>query len=318
MDNLQGSLSALNKTRQQAETGRRFSQSYEDPVASSKAVVLETRYARNLDYQATIEQTNDWQASQEGVISQLSKQLSEISDKVGKEALNGVNGDQRESYAKTMREMQKTMVFTLNAKFGDTHVAAGNDGANPPFAIDDDGDITYRNLKLNDPANQAELEKLAQETAYVDVGIGIKFEAGEVVSSSAFDTAMPGIGITGYKIDADGYSENALVLVGELAEQLESGSFDRDEYEKILGKLSTSVDKVKDSFTEIGTKTQFLDATLENLKAEEVNIIEQFDTTVNIDEAKALMNYSYAQYVHSLSLKMGTNILTPSLLDFVR
>ena len=39
---------------------------------------------------------------------------------------------------------------------------------------------------------------------------------------------------------------------------------------------------------------------------------------MGVEAAKAITDYSYAQYVYNAALKVGTSILSPSLLDFMK
>ncbi len=317
---LQSTLSGLDKTREQVSTGRRFQDSYEDPNAAAKAVTLENRYARNEDYKNAVEDTIKWQDVQEDIVSQINDMAKEVEKNYSMEALNGTNSEERETYALLFREMQKSMVNILNTSYGETYSVAGNDGDNAPFNIEDDGSITYRGIDLatTDATELAKLEEMSKETAFVDLGFGLTISGGEVVPSSAFNSALPGVNIVGFGHDADGVSESMLVLLGDMADALEAPDFDRDAYIAMWENFGAAADDNRNVLTTIGTKTNLLESTLTKLENENLSIIEQFDMTVNIDEAEAITNFTYQEYVYSLTLKIGSNILTPSLLDFIQ
>ena len=317
--NLNQSLGALNTSRTQMETGRKYSQSYMEPIDSSRASVLENRYARNADYKNSVEDSMKFQDVQEGVVMEINKITTEISKKYGMEAVSDTSASVRESYAETFRAMQESMVFSLNTKYGDVYAMGGADAANPPFQIEDDGTVTFRGLDVNDTANFTQLEEFAKESTYVDLGFGMEFDAtGKVVPSSAFNAAYPGINVVGFGNTAEGQSENVIVLLGEMADVLEAEPFDRGAYEDLWMQFEEGSKHVKDCFTEIGTKSALLTATKERLEEEELSIIKSFDEKVNIEATEAILNFTYDNYIHSAVLKMGTNILTNSLLDFLR
>lgn len=317
-NNLNSTLSGLEKARRQAETGRRFSKSYEDPSAAARATILENRYARNGDYRNAVEDTMKWQDTQEDVLMQLSNVAKEVNKNYGVEAVSGTNASVRDTYAATFREMQKSMVYALNTKFGNVFAMAGSDGQNAPFELKDDGTVTYRGLDVNDPANAAELEKLTKEHSYIDLGFGLTFSGGEIVSSSAFDAAFPGIKAVGFGQEDDGTSKNMIVLMGQMADVLDADEFDKEAYEKLWTQFDKGAGDIQNCLTEIGTKTKLLTSTQQRLDNEKLNITTQFDSTVNINEAEALMNFSYAQYVYNVALKIGTSLLSNSLLDFMK
>lgn len=319
--NLTSALGDMERKRKQVETGRRFEKSYEDPSAAAKGYILERRYSRNGDYINSVEDVQKWQDTQESVVSQINEMAKEIDRNYSPGAMSDPNaGTGRSAYAQAMREMQKSMVYALNTKYGDAYAMAGSDGMSPPFELSEDGKtLTYRGLDVNDPANAAALEELSREKSYVDIGFGLTFDAaGQVVSSSAFDSAFPGINAVGYGRTDDGTSKNLILLAGQMAEKLESDTFDRDGYAKLWDQFKEGTEELQNQFTRLGAKTQLLGSTKSRLESEKLAIDEQYENAVGIKEAEAIMNYSWAQYAYNTALKVGTSIISPSLLDFMK
>jgi flagellar hook-associated protein 3 FlgL len=320
LNQLNSTLSGLEQSRYQVETGRRFQWSYEDTASAAKGNVLETRYSRNADYISTIKNAQNWQDTQEDALLQLSSMATQIDSEYSVAAMQDTIGDTgRNVYATTLRELQKSMVSVLNSKYGNTYVLAGNDGLNAPFKLSDDGlTLTYRGLDVDDPQNNTALNNLANETSYLDLGFGLSFDNnGQIISSSAFNAALPGISVMGYGKNDAGTSQNMIVLVGQMAECLENEPFDSDKYSELWTQFSESRNKLVDEMSALGTKTQLLESTLSRLEAEQIRIDEQYSDTVGIEASEAITNYSWAQYVYNAALKVGTSILDPSLLDYL-
>lgn len=320
-NNLYSTLGGLDSSRKQVETGMRISNAYEDPSAAARAAILERRYARNSEYLTNIENTQDWLTEQENVVYEIGKLASTVADNYSVAAVTDTAGDiGRETYAEGLRNIQKSMVQTLNTKYSNSFVMGGNGGTQEaPFELSEDGKtLLYRGVDVNDPANQAILDELAQETSYVDVGFGLEFDAaGNIVSSSAFDAALPGINVVGYGQTDDGTSKNLILLAGQMAEVLEADEFDRDAYSKLWDQFRESSTPAQDTLTELGTKSELLETTQSRLKNEKINIQAQYNNEVGIKPAEAITNMAWAQYAYSSALKVGTSIIGPSLLDFL-
>ncbi len=320
-NNLYSTLGGLDSSRKQVETGMRISNAYEDPSAAARAAILERRYARNSEYLTNIENTQDWLTEQENVVYEIGKLASTVADNYSVAAVTDTAGDiGRETYAEGLRNIQKSMVQTLNTKYSNSFVMGGNGGTQEaPFELSEDGKtLLYRGVDVNDPANQAILDELAQETSYVDVGFGLEFDAaGNIVSSSAFDAALPGINVVGYGQTDDGTSKNLILLAGQMAEVLEADEFDRDAYSKLWDQFRESSTPAQDTLTELGTKSELLETTQSRLKNEKINIQAQYNNEVGIEPAEAITNMAWAQYAYSSALKVGTSIIGPSLLDFL-
>lgn len=318
-NNLMSTLGGLEAGRKQVETYRRFTSSYEDPASSAKAAILERRQARNADYLNNLENVQKWQDTQEDIATQLSNIAKEIEGRYVIEADNGTNldPDTRNVYAQTLRGLQEQMVQTLNARYGETFAVAGADGKEQPFELSADGKtLTYRGVDVvnGDPAL---LEELANEATYVDLGLGLGEDGTDVSASTAFDCSLPGIRLVGYGKDDAGNAKNMVVLVGQLAEVLEAPTFDQEKYGELWSNFCDGASNLRDELATLGTKTQMLTQTKTRLENEELAIAEQIDSAVSIDPAEAIMNYSWAMYAYNSALKVGTSIITPSLLDFL-
>lgn len=174
-NNLTTTLGGLESARKQVETGRRFSQSWEDPNAAAKAAILERRYARVEDQIDNVQFAQKWQDTQEDVVGSLSTMATTVAKDYSVRDVNGTNIaiESRSAYAQGLRSMQEQMVTTLNAKYGDTFVLAGNEGKKPPFAIDDEGYLTYRGTRVKDIEDG---DPLLNEHGYIDLGFGLDVE----------------------------------------------------------------------------------------------------------------------------------------------
>lgn len=322
--NLGTSMTNLDIARTKVMTGRQFSTASQNPSSALRAATLERQYLRNQDYLNTVQNAQSFQDSQEDAAMQLSNIALKLSKQYGLEALNGTNGslETRQTYADAWRGAQESMLLSLNASYEGRYSFAGADGANPPFSMgtDANGDQTllYRGIDINDPANQQVLDELSKETLYLDLGFGLNMATGNKIdSASAFDTSLPGIKLSGYGQDAAGNPKNMILLAGKIADVLEEDTFDRGKFKELLDSFDEGRNNVLQEVTLLGTKTEFLTTTKDRLETNEINLASQYDDVVNVDMAGAITDFSWAQYAYNAALKVGTNILTPSFIDFM-
>ena len=319
-NNLYSTMGGLDTSRKQVETGQRITSAYEDPSSAARAAVLDRRYARNTDYLNNVESSKSWLEEQESVIYQISNIADKISKDYSVSAVTDTAGSTgRDTYAEQLKNLQNTMVQFLNTKYGDSFILGGNVGTDTaPFELTEDGKLLYRGVDVDDPANAGVLEQLSNETSYVDIGFGLSFDDDDkIISSTALNTSLPGINALGYGQTDDGTSKNLIVLAGQMAELLKADEFDSEEYGKLWDQFQEGTDQLKDTLTELGTKTQMLDTTKTRLENEAVSIQEQYSAEIGIEPAEAITNYSWAMYAYTSALKIGTSIIGPSLLDFI-
>ncbi|GFI08128.1 MAG: hypothetical protein HFI21_01710 [Lachnospiraceae bacterium] len=323
--NLNNSITNLNTARTRVMTHRKFNKGYEDPTGVVRESALNWKYARNQDYIDAIDDAQSFQNAQEDAITQINTQARFLSKKYGLEAMNGTNWthDVRKSYAQAFRQAQESMTMSMNASYGDKFAFGGAAGDKPPFELRTEADgskkLYYRGVDVS-TTNADELEKLkkmANEQVYTDLGFGLTMEGNDVVNSSAFNTSLPGINVVGYGTDGNGNSKNLIELAGKIADVLEKEDFDTEEYKELLNAFDDARGLLADNLTTIGTRTNFLENTKGRLEDQQINLTEQFDNVVNVDMAEAITEFSWAQYAYNAALKIGTNILTPSFIDFM-
>ena len=109
-----------------------------------------------------------------------------------------------------------------------------------------------------------------------------------------------------------------VLLAGQIADTLEKEPFDQAEFKKLLNAFDDGRNNVLEQVTTLGTKSQFLTATKDRLETDKLNLATQLDNVVNIDMADAITQYSWAQYAYNAALKVGTSILSPSFIDFMK
>ena len=278
---------------------------------------------RNKSYLTTLTEVQSKQDAQEDAIMQMTNICKTIDRDYSVSAMNGSNQeksiraytDNPQQLLAAMKELQRSMVSSLNAQYGDEFVFAGAGGMKAPFELSDSGVLTYRGIDVNttDPTELAKLQEYSKEGTYVDIGFGLNFDSsGEVVPSSAFNTALPGINVVGYG------DKNLVTTIGKMVKVLEADTFDRDAYAELWTDFREGTNTLNDMTTKLGTKTTLLEATKTRLTDLDLSLSTQIDSIVNVDPAEAIMNFSWANYTYTTALKIGTNIISPSLLDFMR
>lgn len=330
--NLNANRLRLNQSMTRVLTQREFNSYAEDPSAASRAFQIRRSMWKN---EAQISNTD----SLFGTYSSAFTAVDGICDGTGMDnpglsgivdALRGITdttGSARLTLAEDLKSKSEAMVKAMNVQYGDSFVFAGTDGLNPPFAWTEDGKLTYRNIDVSDPAKQDDLEKMAKETAYIDIGLGYQEDANGIIPTSAFNGVLSGLNVLGYGTDKDGDSENLAVLMRELGDIFskcdeDSGDFasdkDRDDADRLTGKISDAVARISEQHTKIAADAEYLKTNLEQLKDTRDNLEIQREEIEAVDPAMAISEMAYANYCYSSALKIGNQVLSQSLLDYLQ
>lgn len=321
---LNGTMDRFNQSMMKAMTQRKFLRGSEDPAAATLSYKFRREMQQNDDYLTNVEAA----ASRNVEVESAMRAIADSATTASADILSAINGtmgkDERVTYATKLRELQKTMVLNANAKIGDDYLFGGTSTKTPPFSIDDVGEVIYKNLNVNTGYNNVAggtgtLDQYANEKMYIDLGFGMNADAaGNVADNSAYNISTPGINFLGYGEDADGDPKNIIQLLGDAADMLESDAFSYDDFKKYIPKISNANKSLMNKVTQLGTNSEFLKATKTRLEASEDNYNNKIDSVEYMTLDEAITLYMEENYTYMAALKIGSNVLSPSFIDFMK
>lgn len=328
--NLASVNSKLSASRDKVLTQRNFNSYAEDPAAATQAFRLRRSLYQNGSHisssQAVIQKFKSAWGAVGAVVTDLSDRTARAAAVLGN---NGTAGESRTALGSVLTETARSVIQTMNVQYGDQFIFSGNDGLNVPFSWDGDK-LLYRGVDVNttDPDELAKLDAMAAEELHIDLGMGLNEDAnGKIINGSAFDSALSGIKMLGYGVDADGDPKNLASIMQRLGDIFkkcdnESGAFNPPEDEavaqRLMTKLKEAQGKVTSEYVEMDTKSTYLTTNDSRLKDMKDTITEQILDIEQVDLADAITSFSWDQYCYNAALKIGNQLLSESLIDYMR
>lgn len=336
--NLQKSTLTRNKAQNTVLTQRTFNSFAEDPATASRCFQMRRSFLRtNSQYSVGDSVVKKYEAAWDTLDSVVSDVDNRREDSALAEIIYGSNaptGSGRNSLGDSMVQIAKSIVQTMNNRYGDNYIFAGADGLNPPFALveNDDGTttLTYRGVNVDAAVgsdDEAKLKYMSEkEKKFVDIGLGLKEENGQLRESSAFNVALQGINFLGYGTDGDGDPKNIVSIMNRMGEILqnchpETGLFadgEEEEFRRLFTKFEDAADILSRKHVEMDTETEFLKSNQLQLEANAYTLQEHFLGIEDVDLAEAITSYSWAQFCYTAALQVGTSILSESLMDYLQ
>lgn len=167
------------------------------------------------------------------------------------------------------------------------------------------------------------LEEMSKEETYIDIGLGMKEDDnGDFIKGSAFNSAVSGLNFLGF-----GEDKNLAVLIKELGTIFhnadpESGEYasedDRERAHELLDKLHDAVRSAQGQHVQLSADSKYLKTNLKQLETVKSELNEQIMDTESMDPAEAITEMTWAQYCYNAALRIGTNILSQSLIDYMQ
>ena len=183
-----------------------------------------------------------------------------------------------------------------------------------------------------DQGDKKRLDAMAEEYENIDLGMGLQEdENGKLINGTAFNRSIPGINMLGYGRDEDGDPVNISMIMKRLGEIYSNcdpttGRFAPDDEEnaaltreadRLLDKYQAATDRTNASYVDIETKAHYLNQNQSRLKLQGDYLQEERENIENVDLADAITQFSWDYYCYSAALKVGTQLLSQSLIDYM-
>jgi flagellar hook-associated protein 3 FlgL len=306
ISDLQSRYKQMAATQETISTGKRVNRPSDDPTAAA----MERQRTSELE---GIKRSQDSVASSQSYLDAVDSGLNGITNilaRAGELAVYGANGtltqDNRNSIADEIDQLTKAAKDGLNVKLGDAYVFSGTKSDVPPYSAaagdayqGDTGAIVREagsgvSLQLNGPftpLNGTPAGATAALTADTILGSGSAAGDGRVLAAlEALSAHLRG---------------------GTAADMTALQTTD-------LKAIKDNQTAVSDARATIGATSNRADAAASRLADLEDATTQSIDTLTGVDLAKALTDFSAQQTAYQASLKVGAQIIQPSLLDFIR
>lgn len=300
LKNLNKNEKTLRKYSDQMSSGKNITRISDDPVSVLKTLRVRGQLSRINQYQDNVTEARGWVEQTESTLMEISSRMSDILDDVGNAATDTVNEDDKLSIAESLKGLRDGVMDSLNTSIGGRYLFAGYNTSNQPFTKDTDGTVLYNGIDLSDTVtNAATIVDETADTVKMEVGYSMQMEVG-----------MNGIQVVGTG------STNFFNVMNNLISDLENGA-DADTITGYLTKIQDVQTELGKNLVLTGVQTQKLD-TLENrYSQDEITYTEVKSNIEDVDTAEAYMNYQMASSVYQQALYAGSQVIQPTLMDFL-
>jgi flagellar hook-associated protein 3 FlgL len=299
---LQARYSAMADTQLQISTGRRVNQPSDDPTAAAQERLRLSELSGIKGSQSSVASAqtalNSSETSLEGIRSVLSR-ANEL-------ALAGANGSlsqaDRTGIANEIDQLIKSAKDSMNTKVGDSYIFSGTKSDVPPYS-DATGD-TY----------QGDGSALLR-----DGGAGVLLQTNPSFVPVGGSASVP---LTADAILGNGSAAGdgrVLDALTQLSAHLRGGT--AADLQAIQGTdlraINANQTAVSSAISGIGAMSNRATAAADRLNDLEDTAKQSIDDLTGVDLAKALTDYSAQNAAYQASLKVGAQIIQPSLLQFL-
>lgn len=278
--NLNNSYSKLGKLDNQiALGGKKFTRPSDDPVASMLAMNYRSDLGRIQQYQKNIGDAKSWVDSTDDALDQVGKALQKIRELTVQASNDPLEEGQRAYIATEIEELQKQIVSLGDSEIGGKFIFGGTKTDTPPSE-----------------SNFAD----ATGTIELEVFNGIKLPVNTEGKALFADFTSP----TG----------DIQKLIDDLRDPNVSG----DALGEHLGAIDAKIDHFLTARANVGATQNRVDMMEDRLGNQEVISSKILSNNENEDIEKLIVDLTVQESIHRAALSVGTRIIQPSLVDFLR
>ncbi|KXH84138.1 flagellar hook-associated protein FlgL [Sporosarcina sp. HYO08] len=279
--NLSTSYNKMGKLQDQITTGKKVNRPSDDPVVAMKGMGYCMQVDKVAQYQRNLGEAHNWLDSSEDALDKVGQALHRTKELMTKAAGGSVSDSDKEMILKEMEHLQQHMQSLGNTKVGDQYIFSGTKTGSPLF---NDGVIE----------TDAAFGKAIEIEVFDSVSLQVNTDLTSVFRdlNEMFDS---------FKVSIENpESENAKPL------------------DDFVGLIDGNMDAVLTKRADIGARQNRVEMMENRLGSQEIIAIKQMSNNEDIDYEKSITEMITQESIHRAALSVGSRIIQPSLVDFLR
>ncbi|MEC3736781.1 flagellar hook-associated protein FlgL [Bacillus safensis] len=288
--NISKSYEKLSKINEQAQTGKRFTKTSDDPVAAVKSLQYSTALFRNEQYKNNLNEAQNWIDTSETSVTEIIDIMSNIRDKV----LDAANGTkQPEDLAAIgveIGQMKKQIIDAMNTQMLGKFVFNGTNTNVKPVVENADGTYTF-NFENYTDANAVQ--------ANISDGITLNVNSNPI---SAFGGQANG--------------QNVIEMLTDLENSLKNGTFANSD--DALGSIDQFKEVMSAERSDLGARSNRVDLVGSRLTSQFQVLKNAKSDNEDVESEKAILDLLQQETVNRAALATTAKVIQPSLVDFLR
>lgn len=309
MYDTQENLTRMNKINEQINSGKVVNRVSDDPHKAIRIMNLNNEIKYTEKYNYNIDETVGWMNTTDSSLENFGNLLGDIKEDILKVGNGAYSKEEMKAISAEMNEKIKEVAHVLNTTYGGKYMFGGTVVDEPPVIMEEkDGIVT---LKINENVNLKDLRADISDGINIDYNVSV----GEIFNVNTDDT-------TG-KITDDGFLKD----INDLS-KLMNGIINGNETEsadaktKLLETTKQNMDKLfnnaLDERTSLGVRVSTAEK-VRNLNDENIlNMKGVLSLDQDVDQVEKFIELKSAELVYQASIQVGTKLIQPTILDYMR
>jgi flagellar hook-associated protein 3 FlgL len=282
--NISQSYSKMGQYQDELSTGKKITKPSDDPVVAMKGMYYRSDLASVDQYKRNLSELHLWMDNSEAGMSQANSALQRIRELVVQGQGGSLSSVDLSAIGDEVGQLKDDLVKTANTQVAGRYIFHGNDVTNPPVPQEDP------------PTVATNLTNPTIDNYNVEVSNGVTLKA----------NVNP----------ANAFNQQLFDVVGGIQTALQSNK------PGDLDNLLTSLDKVMDTMSaehsELGARSNRLDMVETRIDQQDTLATKALSDNEDVDIEKVIMDLTNQESVQRAALSVGSRVIQPTLMDFLK
>ncbi|MGI6151266.1 MAG: flagellar hook-associated protein FlgL [Christensenellales bacterium] len=299
LSNLNSNLTTLTDYQYKVASGKNINALSDDPIALISIMNSNAKLQKNAEYRDTVESAIAWLNQTDTSVYQMNEVLQSAYETLVKAANDSMAPEDKAASAEYIAQLRDQAVTIANGQSGNKYLFGGYNVNQKPFVVDGDGKLLYNGYDLTDETNPGLVAAEGESVAY-ELGAGIVMD----------------ISVTGVELMGKG-EDNIYNVLNNIYDALMRDA-PASELNSYITSIQNCQSNVLSTDAKVGGMINRLTLLKNRYEAEDLTYTELKSNVEDVDLAEAYTNYVMAMTVYNAALKVGTQIIQASILDYLR
>ncbi len=288
--NISKSYEKMGKYQDQLASQKKINRPSDDPVIAMKGIQYRSQLVEVEQYQRNLTDVYNWLENSEDALDKAGSVVHRLSELVTGMANGSMTNDDRLKVESEINEIKEHLISIANTKVADKYIFGGTNTAQEPLTYDaTTGTATYNGNN---------------EIIQIEVSAGVKLPVNTFASDIFHNAAGTGLIQDLEKLQA-------------VVKDPTLGENDPD-LKAFVTSMQNHLDKIVSSRSIIGARTNRAELVETRLSSNEIIANKMISENEDIDIEEVIMNFKTQESVHRAALSVGSSIIQPTLVDFMR
>ena len=299
LKNINKNMGSMVNLQNQMSSGKRLSKLSDDPVNAVSVLQYRVKLYKGEQYKENVDKGLTWMEQTESSVMELNEVLKSAYEAAVEAANDYLTEEDKAATAELIGQLRDHIVTIGNARSGDKYLFGGYNTNKAPFTVDGSGKLLYNGLDLADASNPALIDEKGTSIEY-EVGFNLKMN----------------VAVNGAELMGTG-EDSVYTILDNLYNALKSDA-SAEELSGYTSKLLEGQSRVLSAVADIGGRVNRLELISNRYEEDSLMYTDMTSKLEDVDQAEAIMNYKMAEFVYNAALQIGSKIIQPSLVDFLK